>query len=213
MHNFERRRDRYDLFASFENPLVNLSFDMALPDFRPYCKERQLPPFHFLLYCALNSLKEIDNFMYRIYEDEVIRIDDFYGSYTVINQHGDLNFARFTMSSELGEFIARSVQAKQIAETSEKLINSNGDLSPRDAKNNVNVTCMPWLRLTAIDHPIYRHHGADIPSLAWSTFSPGQNGAMTLPFSIQAHHGFVDGYHVHLLAQAIAARAERLMAA
>jgi len=33
-----------------------------------------------------------------------------------------------------------------------------------------------------------------------------------VPFSVQAHHGFVAGYHVHLLTQSIAARARNLMA-
>ena len=29
MQNFEKRRDRYNAFASFENPLVNLSFELG----------------------------------------------------------------------------------------------------------------------------------------------------------------------------------------
>jgi chloramphenicol O-acetyltransferase type A len=29
---------------------------------------------------------------------------------------------------------------------------------------------------------------------------------------VQAHHGFVDGYHVHLLAEAIAARIAKTIA-
>jgi chloramphenicol O-acetyltransferase len=43
----------------------------------------------------------------------------------------------------------------------------------------------------------------DIPSLAWGKFSDGPEG-LQLPFSVQAHHGFVDGYHIHLLARQIA---------
>ena len=42
MHNFEKRRDRYELFAAFEKPLVNVSFEMVVPNFRPYCKEHKL---------------------------------------------------------------------------------------------------------------------------------------------------------------------------
>jgi chloramphenicol O-acetyltransferase len=30
--------------------------------------------------------------------------------------------------------------------------------------------------------------------------------AMTVPFCVQAHHGFVDGYHVHLLLQCLGER-------
>jgi chloramphenicol O-acetyltransferase type A len=213
MHNFEKRRDRYNAFASFENPLVNLSFELEVPDFRPYCKQQQMPPFHFFLYHVLHAIKGIDNYMYRIHQGEVIRIEDFMASYTVINQDKNLNFARFEMTPDLQEFIARSVASKQIAEASTKIINTSESLSEYDQRRNIHITCMPWLKLSSIEHPIYQHKTYDIPSLAWGRFSePRDDGKLTMTMAVQAHHGFVDGYHVHLLAEAITARIEQRIA-
>ena len=212
MHNFEKRRDRFHAFASFENPLLNLSFELALPDFRPYCKQRQLPPFHFFLFAILHSITRIDNFMYRIHDGKVIKIDQILASYTAINQDGNLNFARFAMSDDLQEFVARSLAAKKIAEASGPLINTAASLSPYQQRQNIFITCLPWLKLAAIEHPIYEHKSYDIPSLAWGKFGDAPDRQMTVPFSVQAHHGFVDGYHVHLLAEAIKARVSALMA-
>jgi chloramphenicol O-acetyltransferase type A len=213
MHNFEKRRDRYNAFASFENPLVNLSFELEVPDFRPYCKQQQMPPFHFFLYHVLHAIKGIDNYMYRIHQGEVIRIEDFMASYTVINQDKNLNFARFEMTPDLKEFIARSVASKQIAEASGQIINTSESLSEYDQRRNIHITCMPWLKLSSIEHPIYQHKTYDIPSLAWGRFSePRADGKLTMTMAVQAHHGFVDGYHVHLLAEAIAARIAKTIA-
>ena len=213
MHNFEKRRDRYNAFASFENPLVNLSFELEVPDFRPYCKQQQMPPFHFFLYHVLHAIQGIDNYMYRIHQGEVIRIEDFMASYTVINQDKNLNFARFEMTPDLKEFIARSVASKQIAEASEQIINTSESLSEYDQRRNIHITCMPWLKLSSIEHPIYQHKTYDIPSLAWGRFSePRADGKLTMTMAVQAHHGFVDGYHVHLLAEAIAARIAKTIA-
>ena len=213
MHNFEKRRDRYNAFASFENPLVNLSFELTVPDFRPYCKQRQLPPFHFFLYHVLHAIKGIDNYMYRVHRGEVIKIEDFMASYTVINEDKNLNFARFEMSADLDEFIARSVASKQVAEASTKIINTSESLSEYDQRRNIHITCMPWLKLSSIEHPIYEHKSYDIPSLAWGRFSePRADGKMAMTMAVQAHHGFVDGYHVHLLAEAISARIARTIA-
>jgi chloramphenicol O-acetyltransferase type A len=213
MHNFEKRRDRYNAFASFENPLVNLSFELTVPDFRPYCKQHQHPPFHFFLYHLLHAIKGIDNYMYRIHRGEVIKIDDFMASYTVINQDKNLNFARFEMTPDLHQFIARSVASKQVAEASTKIINTSEKLSEYDQRRNVHITCMPWLKLSSIEHPIYQHTTYDIPSLAWGRFSePGAGGMLSMTMAVQAHHGFVDGYHVHLLAEAIAERIAQTMA-
>ena len=213
MENFEHRRDRFEAFCRFDNPLINISMTLTLPDFRPFCKARQLPPFHVFLYCLLHSVRGIDNFLYRIHEGEVIKIDEFFGAYTVLNLDNNLNYARFTMSDELGQFIARSVAAGAVARASRPLINQGSDLSPRELKNNVYTTCLPWLDMTAIEHPIYCHQEADIPLLAWGRFSAPAGTSMTLPFAVQAHHGFVDGYHIHQLGAALAARLAELIAA
>jgi chloramphenicol O-acetyltransferase len=213
MQNFEKRRDRYNAFASFEKPLVNLSFELEVPEFRPFCKQHGLPPFHFFLYHVLHALEGIDNFMYRVHRGEVIKIKDFWASYTVINQDQNLNFARFEMTPDLQEFVARSVAAKQVAEASTEIINTSEALSEYDQRRNIHITCMPWLKLTSIEHPIYKHKDYDIPSLAWGRFSDQRaDGKLAMTMSVQAHHGFVDGYHIHLLAQAIAARIAQTMA-
>jgi len=212
MHNFEKRRDRYNGYTRFANPLINLSFELTVPDLRPYCKARQLPPFHVFLYCVLQAIEGIDNFMYRELDGEVIRIDDFMASYTVLNHDNNLNFARFDMSNDLALFIERSLAAKQVAEASTALINTSEGLSPLDHKRNVYITCMPWLQLSAIEHPIFLHKTADIPSLAWGKFGAERDGMMSLPFSVQAHHGFADGYHIYQLGEAIKERIARLIA-
>ena len=85
-------------------------------------------------------------------------------------------------------------------------------MSARDAKDQVFVTCMPWLDFTSIQHPMVSLATPDIPSLAWGKFRDGPEG-LQLPFSVQAHHGFVDGYHIHLLARRIAAELQAIMRA
>jgi len=67
MKNFEKRRDRFEFFESFENHLLNISFDLEMKDFRPFCKANQLPPFHVFLHSLFSSLNEIDNFKYRFH--------------------------------------------------------------------------------------------------------------------------------------------------
>ncbi|MFC3379844.1 CatA-like O-acetyltransferase [Rugamonas sp. CCM 8940] len=59
---------------------------------------------------------------------------------------------------------------------------------------------------------MYRHHEADIPLIAWGKFSAPAGATLTLPFSIQAHHGFLDGYHVHQLTKKPATRIAELIA-
>ena len=204
MHDFERRRDRFDFFDRMESPAVNLCFTLDVPDFRPWCKARDLAPFHVMLCAVLRAVLKVENFRYRIVDDEVIRIDRLVPSFTVMNQHGDLNFAQFDWSDDVREFVARGVAAREAASSMTEMNLKYRTMSPREAKDQVFVTCMPWLDFTSIQHPMASLATPDIPSLAWGRFRAGPDG-LQLPFSVQAHHGFVDGWHIHLLGRQVAA--------
>jgi chloramphenicol O-acetyltransferase type A len=203
MHDFERRRDRFDFFDRMESPAVNLCFTLDVPDFRPWCKANELAPFHVMLCAVLRAVLKVENFRYRVVDGEVIRIDRLVPSFTVMNQHGDLNFAQFDWTDDVREFVARGQAARAEASAMTELNVKYRTMSPRDAKDQVFVTCMPWLAFTSIQHPMASLATPDIPSLAWGRFCAGPAG-LQLPFSVQAHHGFVDGWHIHLLGRQVA---------
>jgi len=204
MQNFERRRDRFDFFDRMESPAVNLCFTLDVPEFRPWCKAQDLAPFHVMLCAVLRAVLKVENFRYRVVDGEVIRIDRLVPSFTVMNQHGDLNLAQFDWSDDVREFVARGVAAREAASSMTEMNLKYRTMSPREAKDQVFVTCMPWLDFTSIQHPMASLATPDIPSLAWGRFRAGPDG-LQLPFSVQAHHGFVDGWHIHLLGRQIAA--------
>jgi len=204
MRDFERRRDRFDFFNRMESPAVNLCFTLDVPDFRPWCKAQDLAPFHVMLCAVLRAVLKVENFRYRIVDGEVIRIDRLVPSFTVMNQHGDLNFAQFDWTDDVREFVARGLAAREQASSMTELNIKYRTMSPRDAKDQVFVTCMPWLDFTSIQHPMASLATPDIPSLAWGRFRDGPDG-LQLPISVQAHHGFVDGWHIHLLGRQVAA--------
>jgi chloramphenicol O-acetyltransferase type A len=203
MENFENRRDRFEFFNSMENPLINVTFNLSVPDFREFCKREGYPPFHFFLYTVFASLMKVDNFRYRIYQGEVIKTDKLVPTYTVLNQNNVLNFTRFEYCDDLKTFIERSLASKEISSSTYELMYAASSFSERELKNYVFITSLPWLDFTSIQHPVYKYKSADIPSIAWGMFRSEANQELSMSFSIQAHHGFVDGYHFHLLAEEI----------
>ncbi len=203
MDQFEKRRDRFNFFESFQNPLLNICFELEVPDFRPFCKQKNYPPFHFFLFCLMRSLERIDNFKYRIYQDQVIQVTKLIGSYTVIDENNLFNYTRFDNDPELTQFISNSLEAKALVQATSGLINPAVELTEREMKDLVFITCIPWLKFTAIEHPVFRYKAADIPAIAWGRFSSLPDGKLMIPFAAQAHHGFVDAYHIHLLGKTI----------
>lgn len=198
MENFEKRRDRFEFFEGFENPLINITSKIEVTNFIPYCRERGLPVFHFFLFCVFKAALKTENFLYRIHDGKVIKISEVVPSYTVMNRNDVLNFTRFKYSSQRDEFIARSLIARDEAVASESLIHTGLELDLRTLKNYIFITSIPWLDFTSIQHPVYRLKSADIPSFAWGKFTE-EGSKVTMAFSVQAHHGFVDGFHIHQL--------------
>ncbi|HWJ95619.1 MAG TPA: hypothetical protein VNT33_12895, partial [Telluria sp.] len=82
MQKFELRRDRFVMFDRMDSPALNITFNLELPDFRPWCKAQGLPPFHVMLRAVLRSVLKIENFCYRVFEGDVIRIDSLIPSFT-----------------------------------------------------------------------------------------------------------------------------------
>lgn len=211
MERFDRRRDRFALFDAMDSAAVNICFPLELPDFRPWCREAGLAPFHVLLCAVLRSVLKLENFRYRVLDGEVIRIARLHPSFTVVNQHNDLNFAQFDWSDDLREFVARGVAAREQASSMAALNMEYAARTPLQAKEQVFVTCIPWLAFTSIQHPSASLAQPDIPSIAWGKYRDAPNGRLELPFAVQAHHGFVDGFHIHQLARQITGELEAMM--
>lgn len=197
MEQFEIRRDRFEFFESFENPMLNLTFTQETENFLIFCKDKSYPPFHFFLYCLIKTFNKLDNFRYRFLDGKVFKIDEVFGSYTVLNQRNLFNYTRFQHDDDFSVFLQNSLKAKEEAEKSDNLINTGIELSPREMKNYIFITSIPWLDFTSIQHPVFKFKSSDIPSVAWGKFTPKENNKMTFPLSLQAHHGFVDGFHIH----------------
>lgn len=211
MDKFEKRRDRYELFNSFDNPLINLTFPIEVDDFRPFCKQKNHPPFHFFLYVLFQALMKTENFRYRIHEGEVIKINSIIPSYTVMNEDHNLNFTRFEMTNDLEEFIQRSLAARDESSKAIELLHTASNRSSREIKDYVFITSLPWFDFTSIQHPVAQFKNADIPSIAWGRFNPLQNGKLGMSFSVQAHHGFVDGFHINQLVENLKKEISRLL--
>jgi chloramphenicol O-acetyltransferase type A len=200
MNNFEKRRDRLDFFESFENPLLNLTIQLETPDFISFCKKREIPVFHFFLFCVMKSLNQLDHFKYRLVNGNVVKNEVLNGSYTVLNQDNLFNYTCFNFVDDLGAFVKGSLKAKGISSTTKELLNTSVETDITDPKNYVFITSLPWFDFTSIQHPVYKFKSADVPSLAWGKFTAINDQKIRMPFSIQVHHGFVDGIHIHELA-------------
>ncbi|MEO1413610.1 MAG: CatA-like O-acetyltransferase, partial [Bacteroidota bacterium] len=57
------------------------------------------------------------------------------------------------------------------------------------------LSAVPWVSFTSVQHAMPYHPGDSVPRIVWGKYF--REGDRTqLPFSVQAHHAVVDGWHV-----------------
>jgi len=196
------RTSQFAFFDAYENPSVNITAEASCADFVSAAKARGLPPFAILLQGIGRTSLDIENFRWRALEGRLCEVSELKLSHTVLGSSQQLNFSTIPYLSDLGAFVeAYRADQAEAARTEELRLVSLED------RDYLFVTCLPWLRFTAIEHPIASYADDSIPKVAIGRFDHVED-RVTFPISVQVHHGLVDGLHIHQYIQ----RLEEVMA-
>lgn len=187
----EERIELFNFYQSFDSPILNITSKIEVPNFSTDLKLKQVSLFQYITYCICKSVMENQNFKLRYGESKIYEIDKLVPSYTVMREGEVFNFCSFDFNSKFDQFLRLSLDAKNIAERM-KLLNRD-DFSH---KNYIFITCIPWFDFTSIQHPVSAFKDLTIPSFAFGKIEFNSD-VLSFPFSIQAHHGLVDGIHIH----------------
>ncbi len=109
-----------------------------------------------------------------------------------MNKNGDDDLFKMVsveLSGDIHEFVNN---AKQTSEQQKDYFGMD-QLVRRD--DVIYITCIPWISFTHVSHTITLNRNDAVPRISWGKYFK-QGDRTLLPFSVQSHHSFVDGYHV-----------------
>lgn len=183
------RQQQYNFFKGLDCPYFSITANLAISTFHRYVKDHDLPFFIAILYTATRTANEIPEFRCRIRGDQVIEHESVNPSFTVLTEQKLFSICSVTYDPNFSDFARTAseviVQAKERVRLQTE--------SERD--DLLYMTCIPWVSFTSISHPVHLHPADSIPRIAWGKYYK-ENNQLLLPFSIQAHHALMDGYHV-----------------
>lgn len=184
------RNRQLALFDRYDQPAVNIAAVADCPDFVPAAKAAGVPPFARMLHSIGRVSLEIPNFRLRVLDGRVSEVQTLDLSYTVLGRDGNLNFSTIPYGADFQAFLdayrADRAQAREALDMR---------LTPLVTRDYIFATCLPWLRFTAIQHPMARFGDCSIPNIAVGRFRH-EGGRVDFPIAVQAHHGLVDGIHI-----------------
>lgn len=195
-----KRKDTFILFGSGEYPFVGLTTMVDVSGLAHACKEAKRSFFNAFVFVIMTCANRINNFRYRIYEDEVILCDQVDPLFNIMDNDADtFSFAIAPLRDNFHDFDCEMEQAKARALEQPGLSHNRLD--------TISVSCLPWFTVTDMIQPLGLSANGTIPRCVWGKME--ENGLRTsVPFSLTAHHGLLDGKHISQLLTAMATMME-----
>lgn len=180
----------FDHFKNFHDPYfgVVIPFDVSVA--YADSKKSEIGFFARYLHDVLKALMAIENFRWRIIEDEVFDCEILNASATMPRKENTFACSFIDFDSDI------SIFQENIKKEKERVQNSDVLLSPRDSLDCIHCSALPWFKFIGHKEP---HFGLQdsVPKLGFSKVYE-ENGKQMMNIAINVHHGLVDGYHVGL---------------
>ena len=180
----------YEFFKRMDYPHYNIGVNVDITNFLDKIEENKIPFYYAMIYAATYALNQVKEFRYRIRGEQVVLHNMIHPSFADMSDGIDL-FKMVTVSMEKSILdFTKKAKEKSKNQTNYFVIE---DVEGRD--DLTYITCVPWVSFTHLSHTISFNKDDSIPRLAWGKHFK-ESDKILLPFSVQAHHSFVDGIHM-----------------
>ena len=184
------RATHYRFFKRMDYPQYIISVNIDITNFLARNKEKGIPFFYAMVYAATYALNQVEQFRYRIRGEQVVLHDMIHPSFTDMSAGTDLfKMVTVDMENSILDF-TKKAREKSENQTDYFVVK---DVEGRD--DLTYITSVQWVSFTHMSHTISFNKDDAVPRLAWGKYF-NEGDKILLPFSVQAHHSFVDGIHM-----------------
>ncbi|WP_124639883.1 chloramphenicol acetyltransferase [Amniculibacterium aquaticum] len=183
------RKEHFLFFSKFEEPFFGVTVKVDCTTAYQKAKEKGISFFLYYLYRALKAANEVENFRYRIIENQPYDFATVNASPTINRPDGTFGFAYMDYFEDENMFYEKALQEI------EKVRNSNSLLPAVSGENVIHFSAVPWLDFTSISHARSFSHPDSCPKITFGKMTEN-NGVKEMSVSIHGHHALMDGYHV-----------------
>lgn len=190
------RKEHFLFFKQMEEPFYGITTSIDCTKAYAKAKELGVTFFSYYLHKTLSAVNAIENFRYRIIEDEVYVFDVIDASATVMREDTTFGFSYMPFSEEIIGF------AKTVQTEIERIQSTTGVFTREYPENLIHFSALPWINFSSLSHARSFTWPDSCPKISYGKLID-ENGTKSMPISIHVHHGLVDGYHVGLFLDAL----------
>ena len=179
------------VFRNCVEPAFCVTFDLDVSSFYRKIKREKLSFTFAMIYAVAECANQIEEFRYRFLDGQVVLFEKIDTAFTYLDKQTELfKVVNVPFAGDMTEYCKTAWRAaeEQSGYFTGPLGNVVFQFSP-----------MPWVTYTHISHTNSGKKDNATPLFDWGKFYE-RDGKLRMPFSVQAHHSFVDGLHVGRLA-------------
>ena len=186
------RKGHFEFFTQFEEPFFFFGITAPVEVATAYenAKATQTPFFIYYLHKILTAVNAIENFKYRIKDQQIIIHDRIDTSATIMREDKTFGFSHIEFHPDLEIF-------KNCLKRNCSYSKHNRNNYKRISENIIHFSAIPWLNFTGLTHARSFTWPDSCPKISvGKIFEENSNQKMNV--SVTVHHGLMDGYHVSL---------------
>lgn len=182
-----KRAMHCQVFRNSVEPAFCVTLELDITDFLRKVRENNYSLTLALVYAVSRCANEIEEFRYRFVDGNVALYDRINTAFTWLNRETELfKVVNVPMQDTMEEYVRTASEAAE-----EQKEYFTGPLG-----NDVfQFSPFPWVSYTHISHTNSGKKDNATPLFDWGKYFE-REGRIILPFSVQAHHSFVDGIHI-----------------
>jgi chloramphenicol O-acetyltransferase type A len=183
------RKEHFLFFKQMEEPFFGLTVAVDCTKAYQKAKELNFSFFSYYLHKTLVAVNKVENFRYRIIEDQVFIFDQINASATILREDKTFGFSLIEFDSDIKQFA--EITKNEIA----RIQTTTGLFTAKFSENVIHFSAMPWINFSSFSHARSFNWPDSCPKISFGKLID-VNGKITMSMSIHVHHGLMDGYHV-----------------
>jgi chloramphenicol O-acetyltransferase type A len=183
------RKEHFLFFKQMEEPFFGITTTIDCTNAYDKAKELNISFFTYCLHKTLVAANTIENFRYRIIEDEIYIFDTIDASATILREDKTFGFSLIEYSNNINDFA--EITKKEVA----RIQTTTGLFTREFQENLIHFSALPWLNFTSFSHARSFTLPDSCPKISFGKMM-NENGKKTMSMSVHVHHGLMDGYHV-----------------
>lgn len=197
------RRAHFAHFYGMAYPYVGMTVDVDVTELRVLCREKGYSFYLMVMHAAALAADAVPEFRMRIENGGIVIYDECPTSHTELKADGTYVYCNLRHHMPLADYIAQANAARKAAQES-GVLEEEGDVN-----SLYFISCVPWLRYTALLQPTCSGEDAN-PRITWGKYQADEQGRLMMPLSVLLHHALADGLHIARFYENFDAQVKRL---